>query len=184
MVHGCPSSQLTVTPPAHSPSVQPSPSVHASPSSHGFVLFSCTHPSAGSHESSVHLLPSSHVSALPTHMPATHSSFSVQKSPSSQALPSTSVTSLHSPPTVSTRSHGLSVSQVPASEDSPNGDPPSSFVVPPGSASSAHPVAIIAASRPKKLAHLIIHALMIHLLWLRVALGSTNGTSTASTSAF
>src|SRR5215470_2252140 len=62
-----------------------SPSVHGLLSSHSAVLFACTQPLAGSHESSVHGLLSTQFGAdPPLHLPPPHVSFNVQASPSSQ----------------------------------------------------------------------------------------------------
>ena len=84
LVHGLPSSQSSGAPPTHDPPEQVSSIVHASPSSHGSELSVLTHPVAGSHVSSVQMLPSSQsAGAPPTQVPAAHVSPTVQASPSS-----------------------------------------------------------------------------------------------------
>src|SRR6185369_12602453 len=107
----------TVSVPAQVPPPQTSVSVQAFASSHGIVLFVKTHPRVGSHESSVHGLPSlqtsgtpgrhppvagsqvsrplqasasAHTVAVPTQAPAAHVSPLVQRLPSSQ-VPATGV---------------------------------------------------------------------------------------------
>ena len=78
------SSQSSGGPPAQVPSAQVSSVVQASPSSHDAVLFVCTHPVAGSHESSVQTLPSSQSGGgPPMHTPAEQVSAVVQALPSS-----------------------------------------------------------------------------------------------------
>jgi hypothetical protein len=65
------------------PPEQLSPVVQAFPSSHGLLLFECTQPLAGLHESSVQTLPSSQLGgAPPTHAPLEQVSFVVQALPS------------------------------------------------------------------------------------------------------
>jgi hypothetical protein len=84
-----PSSQFGGAPPTHAPLLQVSFVVHALPSSHGAVLFVFTQPLTGSHESSVHTLPSSQFGGNPpTHAPLPQVSLVVQASPSSHATPS------------------------------------------------------------------------------------------------
>src|SRR5438552_6517697 len=59
--------------------------VQALPSLHALVLFACTHnPFAGLQESSVHTLPSSQLTAVPTQVPFEHVSLLVQAFPSVQ----------------------------------------------------------------------------------------------------
>src|SRR4029079_2859622 len=64
-VHTLPSSQIGGLPPAQAPPVQTSPIVQKLPSSHGFALFVCTQPTAGSQKSSVQGLLSSQLSGPP-----------------------------------------------------------------------------------------------------------------------
>jgi hypothetical protein len=59
-VQTLPSLQSGGGPPTHDPLAQVSLVVQALPSLHGAVLLVCTQPVWGSHESSVHGLPSSH----------------------------------------------------------------------------------------------------------------------------
>jgi hypothetical protein len=61
-VQASPSSQLSASPGVHAPARHTPKPVHASPSSHVAPAgsFACWHPLAGSHESAVHWLPSSH----------------------------------------------------------------------------------------------------------------------------
>jgi hypothetical protein len=85
-VHGLLSSQLGADPPTHAPEAQVSLVVQAFPSSQDAVLFVCTHPDAGSHESSVQGFASSQSSAAPpTQVPPPQVSFVVQALPSSHA---------------------------------------------------------------------------------------------------
>src|SRR5262249_31373734 len=88
-----PPSTVTVTahfrspqiPASHvSPVVHPSPSSHACPS----ATASDPQPVPGTQRSAAHGLPSSQLRGLPEHFPPPQVSFSVQRSPSSQLLPS------------------------------------------------------------------------------------------------
>jgi hypothetical protein len=80
-----PSPQLRAGPPTHAPPPQWSFVVQALPSLHGAVLFVCTHPVAGAHESSVQTFPSLQFGAgPPTHAPPEHVSLVVQAFPSLQ----------------------------------------------------------------------------------------------------
>jgi hypothetical protein len=86
-VHPLPSSQLGGTPPLHVPPPHVSLVVQAFPSLHGLLLFVCTQPDAGLHESFVHPLPSSQFGASPPwQLPPPHVSFVVQAFPSSHGL--------------------------------------------------------------------------------------------------
>jgi hypothetical protein len=86
LVHGLLSLQLGAAPPTHEPPAHVSAVVHALPSLQGEVLFACTQPVAGLHESSVHpLLSLQFVAPPPTHAPPEHVSPVVHASPSLQA---------------------------------------------------------------------------------------------------
>ncbi len=92
-VQGFPSLQGTGAPGMHTPSAQWSlpaaQPVQRLPSSHGFVLFTCTQPDAGSQESSVQTFASSQRSgAPPRHWPLAQASLVVQALPSLHAVPS------------------------------------------------------------------------------------------------
>jgi hypothetical protein len=87
-VHGLLSLQSTGEPPWQMPPPHVPPTTHRSPASQGFVLFVWAHPVAGSHESSVHGLPSSQEIGVPAHTPP------LQVSPDVQALPSSQVAAL------------------------------------------------------------------------------------------
>ena len=79
------SSQFGAEPPTHDPPEQVSEVVQALPSSQEAVLFVDTQPVAGTQESSVHVLLSSQLEALPpTQEPAAQVSEVVQALPSSQ----------------------------------------------------------------------------------------------------
>jgi hypothetical protein len=85
-VQGFASSQFGALPPTHEPEEHVSFVVQASPSSQDAVLFECTHPLAGLHESSVQTFPSSQVAEMSVcwqPKPTTHES-AVQAFPSSQ----------------------------------------------------------------------------------------------------
>jgi hypothetical protein len=64
VVHGFPSSQLSVGPPTHVPPEHASPVVQAFPSLQELLLFTCLQPAVGSHESVVQTLPSLHEALL------------------------------------------------------------------------------------------------------------------------
>jgi hypothetical protein len=82
-----PSSQFGGAPPLQVPPPHVSFVVHAFPSSHGLLLFVCTQPDAGLHESSVQPFPSSQFGALPPwQLPPPHVSFVVQAFPSSHGF--------------------------------------------------------------------------------------------------
>ena len=82
-----PSLQSGGGPPTHEPAEQLSLVVQALPSSQGNVLFTCTQPLAGLHESSVQAFPSLQLGAAPpTQTPPEHVSFVVQALPSLQGL--------------------------------------------------------------------------------------------------
>jgi len=86
-VQTLPSSQLGAAPPTQAPPEQVSFVVQALPSLQGLVLFACTQPLAGLHESSVQALPSLQFTGGPsTHNPPEQVSFVVQALPSSQGL--------------------------------------------------------------------------------------------------
>jgi hypothetical protein len=92
-VQGLPSSIVFGLPPVHVPLTQLSVCVHASLSEQLFasLLSFDTTPVPGSHESSVHGLPSSIVFGLPpVHVPLTQLSVCVHASLSEQVLPSSS----------------------------------------------------------------------------------------------
>ena len=82
-----PSEQTRIAPPAHAPPLQVSDVVQALLSLQGAVFSAWTHPVIGSHESSVQILSSSQLGALPpTHTPLAQVSAVVQASPSSHAF--------------------------------------------------------------------------------------------------
>jgi hypothetical protein len=82
-VHTSPSLQFGGGPPTHVPLLQVSLIVQRLPSSQGSVLFVCTQPVAGSHESSVQTVPSLQLSGgPPTQLPPLQVSFVVQAFPS------------------------------------------------------------------------------------------------------
>jgi hypothetical protein len=80
-----PSLHVTGGPAVQPPALQTSLIVQASPSSQAAALFVKTHPVAGAHESSVHTLPSTQVTAAPLQMPPPQTSPIVHIDPSSQA---------------------------------------------------------------------------------------------------
>ena len=85
VVQGFLSSQLLGALGVHTPFLHVSPVVQLLLSLHGKVLSTKRHPSIASHASSVHGLPSAHLSALPpTQAPLLHASNVVQTLPSSQ----------------------------------------------------------------------------------------------------
>jgi hypothetical protein len=85
-VHGLLSLQPSAGPPTHAPPLQVSAVVHALPSLQANVLFVCTHPLVGLHESSVHGLLSLQPSAgPPTQDPPLQASAVVHAFPSLQA---------------------------------------------------------------------------------------------------
>jgi glyoxylate utilization-related uncharacterized protein len=85
-VQGLLSLQPSAGPPTQDPPEHVSTVVHAFPSLHAAVLFACTHPLAGLHESSVHGFPSSQLSGdAPTQDPLEHVSTVVQAFPSLHA---------------------------------------------------------------------------------------------------
>jgi hypothetical protein len=71
----------------HDPPEHASPDVQVIPSLHGAVLFVCTQPVAGLHESSVQTLPSLQLRTAPVHAPLVHASFTVHALPSLHAPP-------------------------------------------------------------------------------------------------
>jgi len=82
-----PSSQLGGGPPEQFPFLHASEVVQAFPSLHGNELFLCKHACTGSHESSVHGLPSLQLNGdRPTHLPPAHLSTVVHLLASSQGL--------------------------------------------------------------------------------------------------
>jgi len=84
-VHGFASSQLGSIPARHTPWRHVSWSVHALPSSQGLMFGGKMQPMDGSHASSVHTLPSVHVTGPPAwHTPSRHVSPVVQALPSLQ----------------------------------------------------------------------------------------------------
>ena len=99
VVQGLLSLHTVPTPAMHAFWLQPSPTVHGLPSLHGLALATCTQPPLGSHESSLHGLPSSHTSAAPwLHAPFLQVSLVVHTLPSaSHALPSFTGLLLHLP---------------------------------------------------------------------------------------
>src|SRR5207249_3710407 len=118
-----PSSQSRAGPPTHVPFEQASFVVHAEASSQDAVLFVCTHPLAGLHESSVQPLPSLQSGGgPPTHDPFAHVSFVVHASPSVQvpawhaSLCVQALASLHAVPSgfAGSEQSPVAVSHVPA----------------------------------------------------------------------
>src|SRR4030095_11774215 len=86
-VQGFASSQLGSIPGRHTPWRHVSCSVHELPSSQAFMFGGKTQPMDGSHASSVHTLPSAHVTELPAwHPPSRHVSPVVQALPSLQGF--------------------------------------------------------------------------------------------------
>ena len=132
--------------PRQTPALHTSSSEHSSPSSHDTPSrFAVWQPDAGSHESAVQALPSSHTTGWPWHVPAPQASCCVQALPSSQTTPVSSVGSdTHSPVRSSQRS---AVQPLPSSHETegpgtqapslhaplPVQSRPSSHVCPPGS---------------------------------------------------
>ena len=88
--------QSFCAPEMHTVSMQLSPTVHGLPSSQPVVCAACSQPTPAAQVSNVHGLLSSQLTAWPTHLPMTHVSPLVQKSPSVQAL-SLSLTCTHKP---------------------------------------------------------------------------------------
>jgi hypothetical protein len=140
-----PSSQTGGGPPLQAPPPQVSPDVQASPSSQAAVLLALTQPVAGSQESSVHGLPSSHTTGVPEHDPPEHTSEAVQALPSSQAA----VLFAFTQPVAG--SHESSVQTLPSSQSGgapPTHDPPLQVSTVVQASPSLHAAVLLALTQP------------------------------------
>ena len=107
VVHGLPSLQLSEPPDVHRPPEQVSPVVQALPSVQGTLLAVYLQPVAATQASSVQVLPSLHVMAVPRQAPAAHLSAEVQALPSSQAATELANTQLPLAASQESDVHGL-----------------------------------------------------------------------------